>query len=114
MDIIKVENVKKDFKKYSRESGLWNALKSFFHREYEVINAIRTTSFGVEKGEILGYLGPNGAGKSTMIKLLTGILYPDTGKIEVMALNLQRQEKYVQNIGLFLGKKARLTGSSSS
>ncbi len=109
MDIIKVENVKKDFKKYSRESGLWNALKSFFHREYEVINAIRTTSFGVEKGEILGYLGPNGAGKSTMIKLLTGILYPDTGKIEVMGFEpFKDREKYVQNIGVVFGQKSTL------
>jgi ABC-2 type transport system ATP-binding protein len=109
MDIIFVKDVKKDFKKYSRESGLLNAVKSFFHREYEVVNAIRNASFSVKKGEILGYLGPNGAGKSTMIKLLTGILYPDSGKIEVMGFEpFKDREKYVQNIGVVFGQKSTL------
>jgi len=109
MDIITVNNVKKSFKKYSREQGLLNAIKSLFHREYEVVNAVKNVSFSVEKGEILGYLGPNGAGKSTMIKILTGILYPDSGTIKVLDYTpFDDREKYVQHIGVVIGQKSTL------
>ena len=109
MSIISVKDAKKHFKKYYRESGLLNAVKSFFHRRYETINAIKNISFTVKEGEILGYLGPNGAGKSTMIKLLTGILYPDGGEIKVMGFEpFKDREKYVQHIGVVFGQKSTL------
>jgi len=109
MEIISVVGIKKSFKKYSREQGLWNAIKSLFHREYETVDAIKKVSFSVEKGEIIGYLGPNGAGKSTVIKMLTGILYPDIGSIKVLGyIPFEDMEKYVQNIGVVMGQKSTL------
>ncbi|MFA5303106.1 MAG: ATP-binding cassette domain-containing protein [Candidatus Nanoarchaeia archaeon] len=109
MEIISVVGIKKSFKKYSREQGLWNAIKSLFHREYETVDAIKKVSFSVEKGEIIGYLGPNGAGKSTVIKMLTGILYPDIGSIKVLGyIPFEDREKYVQNIGVVMGQKSTL------
>lgn len=50
------------------------------------IKAVNNISFEVEKGDIIGYIGPNGAGKSTTVKMLTGILVPTTGEIEVKGL----------------------------
>ncbi|MDD4352875.1 MAG: ATP-binding cassette domain-containing protein [Candidatus Nanoarchaeia archaeon] len=112
MEIITVKKIKKSFKKYTREQGLWNAIKSLFQREYKLVEAIRNISFSVEKGEILGYLGPNGAGKSTVIKILTGILYPDSGSIEIMGyVPFDDREKYVQNIGVVMGQKSTLSWS---
>jgi viologen exporter family transport system ATP-binding protein len=109
MEIISVNGIKKTFKKYSREQGLLNAIKSLFHREYESVEAIKKVSFNVEKGEIIGYLGPNGAGKSTVIKMLTGILYPDKGFIKVLGYTpFDDREKYVQNIGVVMGQKSTL------
>jgi ABC-2 type transport system ATP-binding protein len=109
MEIISVCGIRKSFKKYSREQGLWNAIKSLFHRKYESIDAVKNASFGVEKGEILGYLGPNGAGKSTVIKMLTGIIYPDFGTINVLGYNpFNDREKYVQHIGVVMGQKSTL------
>ena len=110
MEIINAKGIKKSFRKYSREQGLWNAIKSLFHREYELVDAIKNISLCVEKGEILGYLGPNGAGKSTVIKILTGILYPDAGSIEVLGyIPFDDREKYVQNIGVVMGQKSTLS-----
>lgn len=47
------------------------------------VQVIDNLSFSVEKGEIIGILGPNGAGKTTTIRLLNGVLYPDSGRIRV-------------------------------
>jgi ABC-2 type transport system ATP-binding protein len=109
MNVITAQGLKKSFKKHSRDEGTWNAFKSLFRRKYETVEAVKGVSFNVEKGEILGYLGPNGAGKSTVIKMLTGILYPDAGSARCLAYTpwLQR-EKYVKNIGVVFGQKSTL------
>ena len=46
--------------------------------------AVKEMSFSIEKGEIVGFLGKNGAGKTTSLKILSGILYPTSGKAEVL------------------------------
>lgn len=109
MNVIKAEGLNKSFQKYSREKGLWSAFKSIFKRDYRIIHAVKDVSLTVKKGEVLGYLGPNGAGKSTVIKMLTGILYPDSGKAECLGYTpwLER-EKYVKNIGAVFGQKSTL------
>ena len=48
-------------------------------------------SFDISKGEVLGFLGPNGAGKSTTMKMITGFLAPDSGRIEIAGLDLEKQ-----------------------
>jgi len=107
--IISVEGLSKTFKKYTREEGFWNAFKSLFHREYEIVKAVDNVSFKVKKGEILGYLGPNGAGKSTVIKMITGVMHPDSGSAKCLGYTPWAQrEKYVKNIGVVLGQKSVL------
>ena len=109
MSFINVNHISKTFKVAKRERGLLASLKSFFKREYIYIDAVKDISFEIKKGEIVGYIGPNGAGKSTTIKILSGILTPDSGncKIWVMTPWLVR-EKYVSNIGVVFGQRSQL------
>ncbi|MDD4353045.1 MAG: ATP-binding cassette domain-containing protein [Candidatus Nanoarchaeia archaeon] len=108
-NIIEVKNVSKSFKKYKRGDSFFDAFKSLFHREFERIHALKNVNFEIKKGEILGYLGPNGAGKSTMIKLMCGILEPDSGTIKALNYTPSKdREKYVKNIGAVFGQKSNL------
>jgi ABC-type multidrug transport system ATPase subunit len=68
--------------------------------------AVDDISFQVARGEIMGFLGPNGAGKSTTIKMLTGMLTPQAGNVELLGLNITRNRKEVQaQIGVCFEEK---------
>lgn len=77
--MIQAEHLQKTFRVRKRNAGFKNAAKAFFSREYEEIHALNDVSFRIEDGEAVGYIGPNGAGKSSTIKILSGILTPDSG-----------------------------------
>lgn len=110
MSFIKVCNITKTFKVAKRNSGVKAALKSFFKRDYQYIDAVSDISFEIKKGEIVGYIGPNGAGKSTTIKMLSGILLPTSGKILVNDLDpFKDRKKYVSKIGVVFGQRSQLT-----
>ena len=109
MKHIVVKDLNKTFRVFERDAGLKNAIKSFFHRSYKEIHAVDNVSFEIKKGEIVGYIGPNGAGKSTTIKMLTGILKPDSGYINVAGFNpFKERTKYVSQIGVVFGQKSQL------
>ena len=109
MNILKVSNLTKTYKVAVRNSGLKNAFKSFIKKEYNEVKAVDDISFELKKGEIVGLIGPNGAGKSTTIKMLTGILKPDSGNIKVLGMNPSEDRvKYVKNIGVVFGQKSQL------
>lgn len=109
MSIIEVKNLNKEFKIKEKEKGIKGSIKSIVKPKYKEINAVDNISFSVEKGEILAFIGPNGAGKSTTIKMLTGILYPTSGNIEVMGLNPSKQRKQLAyKIGTVFGQKEQL------
>ena len=78
--MIELENVTKTYKVSKRDAGIKNAFKSYFKREYTEVKALENISFKINEGEMVGYIGPNGAGKSTTIKIMCGILTPDSGK----------------------------------
>jgi ABC-2 type transport system ATP-binding protein len=63
---------------------------------YGDVQAVDDVSFSVARGEILGFLGPNGAGKSTTIKMLTGQLRPDSGRIEMLGMDMPGQRETIQ------------------
>jgi viologen exporter family transport system ATP-binding protein len=80
-----------------------------FRRERVVVEAVKDISFRVERGELLGYLGPNGAGKSTTIKMLTGILVPSSGRVEVAGLEPSRRRiELAKRIGAMFGQRVQL------
>lgn len=108
-NIIHVENISKQFKISKREAGMKNAIKSFFKREYQTINALDDISFDIKPGEIVGYIGPNGAGKSTTIKIMCGILVPTSGECVVDGyVPWKDRKKYVKNIGVVFGQRSGL------
>jgi ABC-2 type transport system ATP-binding protein len=109
MSQIIVENLQKTFKVARRQPGLWNSLKSVAHREYKMIAALQGISFQLNAGELVGYIGPNGAGKSTTIKIMSGILTPDSGKCEIMGLiPWQQRIEHVRRIGVVFGQRTQL------
>lgn len=109
MDIIQVNALSKEYKVTRRDSGIKNALKSFVKRDYRIVKAVDNVSFSIKEGEIVGYIGPNGAGKSTTIKMLSGILKPDRGTINIMGMDpMVDRIKYVKEIGVVFGQKSQL------
>ena len=81
--MITMENVCKSYRIAKRNAGFKEACRALFHREYEEVAALKNVSFTIRDGEMVGYIGPNGAGKSSTIKILSGILTPDSGKVSV-------------------------------
>lgn len=107
--LIKVENLKKIYKISERKRGLPGRIANIFHPKYKKKIAVNGISFTINAGEAVGFIGPNGAGKSTTIKMLSGILYPDDGSIDVNGLSPNKNRtKYVQNIGVVFGQKSQL------
>jgi len=109
MSFIEVKQINKTFKVPIKSDGKFGTLKSFFNRKYRYIKAIDNISFSIKKGEIVGYIGPNGAGKSTTIKILSGILVPDSGKVKIKNMTPWKdRKKYVSNIGVVFGQRSQL------
>ncbi len=106
---IRVKGLKKTFKIKLKEKGFIGSIKGMFKTKYKKVNAVNDISFEVDKGEMIAFIGPNGAGKSTTIKMLTGILYPDQGEIEVMGIDPRRKRKQLAyEIGTVFGQKEQL------
>ena len=109
MSLIEVEHIVKTFRIPKAGKGLGGAVKSLFHREYEEKKAVDDISFTLEKGDMVGYIGPNGAGKSTTIKMLAGILTPDSGIVRVGGLIPSKQRKEnARQIGVVFGQRSQL------
>lgn len=109
MSFIEVRQISKTFRVAKKKSGLKEAFKSFIKREYLDVVAVDDISFSIEKGEIVGYIGPNGAGKSTTIKILSGILNPDSGECKIAGMTPWKERvKYVKKIGVVFGQKSQL------
>lgn len=107
--MIEVNNLQKHFKKTIKDPGLKGSVKSLFNKKTEVVKAVDGVSFSVPKGEILGFIGPNGAGKSTVIKMMTGILTPTGGTLEINGqIPTQNRKNYVKEIGVVFGQRTQL------
>ena len=103
MSYIDVRELRKTFTvRKKREKG-----KLF--REKDTVEALKGVSFTVEKGELVGYIGPNGAGKSTTVKILSGILTPDSGDVRVDGrIPWAQRREHVRNIGVVFGQRMQL------
>lgn len=109
MSIIEVNKLSKDFKVKTKEKGFKGSIKSMFKPKYKIVHAVKNINLNIEKGEIIAFIGPNGAGKSTTIKMLTGILYPDSGSIKVMGIDpVKERKKLAYEIGTVFGQKEQL------
>jgi ABC-2 type transport system ATP-binding protein len=109
MSQIIVEDLVKTFHLSIRAPGFWGSFRSLFRRERREIHALAGVSFSIDQGELVGYIGPNGAGKSTTVKILSGILVPDSGRVSVMGRTpwLDRID-HVRKIGVVFGQRTQL------
>ncbi len=109
MSIIQIDNLSKHFQVLNKHQGLGGAFKDLFSRDYRTVKAVDNISMSIEKGEMVGFVGPNGAGKSTTIKMMTGVLEPTSGSINIDGYIPYKQRiKYVKNIGVVFGQRTQL------
>ncbi|MEK6624926.1 MAG: ATP-binding cassette domain-containing protein, partial [Bdellovibrionota bacterium] len=84
-------------------------MSNLFAPQKKEITAVNDISFSVNYGERIAFIGPNGAGKSTVIKMLTGILFPTDGRIQVLGLNpMTERKKLAYQIGTVFGQRSQL------
>ena len=109
MSQIIVQNLVKRFRIAERPPGLLGALRGVVRRRYHTIDALDGVSFRIERGELVGYIGPNGAGKSTTIKIISGILVPDSGRCEILGrVPWDDRKAHVARIGVVFGQRTQL------
>jgi ABC-2 type transport system ATP-binding protein len=107
--MITLEKINKTFRVAKRRAGFRRAVQALFSREYELVRALSDVSFTVRDGEMVGYIGPNGAGKSTTIKIMCGILTPDSGTCEIDGRTPWRERvAHVRGIGVVFGQRSQL------
>lgn len=109
MPQILVQDLAKTFRVAEREPGALGAVRGLLRRRWRAVEALKGVSFSLEQGELLGFIGPNGAGKSTTIKILSGILQPDSGQVSVDGLVPWRdRQKHVGRVGVVFGQRTQL------
>lgn len=107
--MITMEHVCKSYKVAKRNAGMKEACKSLFLRKTEKIQALSDVSFTIQDGEMVGYIGPNGAGKSSTIKILSGILSPDSGRCMIDGhIPWKDRIEHVKHIGVVFGQRSQL------
>ena len=107
--MIRARELTKHFQVHKRPPGLLPALRSLFHRSYDLVKAVDGVSFTIQRGERVGFLGPNGAGKTTTLKVLSGLLHPTSGEAMVEDhVPFRRQASFLGKITLVMGQKSQL------
>lgn len=103
--IIKAENLQKDYSVKTKQ-GFW---KDALFPKFKNVSAVKDESFSIDRGESVALLGPNGAGKTTTMKMLSGLLFPTSGKLEVLGFfPFDRKNEYLKRIGLVMGNRSGL------
>ncbi len=107
--MIQVENLCKHFEIRNHHKNSFGVLQNFFKPDSRILKAVNDISFSIAKGEMVGYLGPNGAGKSTTLKMLSGLLVPTSGRLEVNGfVPWKSRQAYVAKIGAVFGQRSSL------
>ncbi len=106
---VRAHNLRKVYRVAEKEPGFADTLRHFVRRRYREVEAVRGVSFVIEPGEIVGFLGANGAGKTTTLKMLTGLIYPSGGELEVLGhVPYRREAAFLRQITLVMGNKQQL------
>lgn len=106
---ITVEKLNKVYPVANKQPGLKGSLEHFFRRSYHTIEAVKQVSFQIQPGEVVGFLGPNGAGKTTTLKMLTGLIHPSSGSVQVAGyIPFRRETAFLKKITLVMGQKQQL------
>lgn len=106
---IIVDHLLKDFEVTEKQPGLVGSIKSIISPKKKKIHALKNISFTIQPGELVGFIGPNGAGKTTTLKILSGLLYPTAGFIQVLEYDpWERRPEFLKQIALVMGQKNQL------
>ena len=104
--MISVKNLTKIYKTPTKSGNL---IKNFFNPSYKSYEAVSDISFEIGENELVGFIGPNGAGKTTTLKMLSGILFPTKGKIDILGFTpFEKDTKFLKQIGFVMGQKNQL------
>jgi ABC-2 type transport system ATP-binding protein len=107
--LIRVVGLAKEYRVFDKPEGLLASVRSLFHRESRVVEAVRGVDFSVERGEFVALLGPNGAGKTTLLKLLSGIITPTRGAATVLGhVPWLRADDFRRRFALVMGQRNQL------
>lgn len=107
--VIHVKDLSKSFSVKEPSHGILGAMKALFCTKTKSLPAIQDICFQIAKGERVAFIGPNGAGKSTTIKMLTGILYPTSGTLEVLGMTPWKNRRSLgYQIGTVFGQRTQL------
>lgn len=107
--MIEVQNLSKTFRVYKKNPGLLGTLQAILHRQWIEKAALKNIHLRVDPGEIVGLVGANGAGKTTLVKILSGIIHPTAGQVQVMGYTPhERKYDFRKQIALIMGQKAQL------
>lgn len=109
MNIIETEYLTKKYKRYKKQEGLRGSIKGLFKREYEEKTAVSDVALSIEEGEFVGLIGPNGAGKTTLVKMLTGIIAPTSGRVNVLGYYPNDlKNEFKEQYAVVMGQKSQL------
>src|SRR5438105_8369746 len=107
--VVELSGVRKVYRQRVRSARLGDLLGNLLRPRIRVVEALRGVDLTVRRGEVVAYAGPNGAGKSTTIKLLSGLLAPDSGTVRVLGMDPVRDRvRYVSRIGVVFGQRTEL------
>ncbi len=106
---IITHELNREFKVRLKAEGLAASLRNFFSPVSKTVNAVNDLELQIRPGDIVGFLGPNGAGKTTTLKMLSGLLVPSSGSIEVLGYTpFNRDHTFLKSISLVMGQKQNL------
>ncbi len=109
MSAIVARQLSKTYRVSRKQPGAMGTLRHFLRRSYRTIEAVKAVSLAIEPGEFVGFLGPNGAGKTTALKMLTGLVHPTSGMVEVVGHTpFRRQRDFLRQITLVMGNKQQM------
>ena len=107
--IIRASGLSKTYRISEKQPGLAGTIQHLLRRRHRDVLAVDGISFTIEPGEIVGFLGPNGAGKTTTLKMLTGLIHPSGGELEVPGHQpYRRQARFLRQITLVMGNRQQL------
>ena len=107
--IIRASGLSKTYRISEKQPGLAGTIQHLLRRRHRDVLAVDGISFTIEPGEIVGFLGPNGAGKTTTLKMLTGLIHPSGGELEVAGHEpFRRQARFLRQITLVMGNRQQL------
>jgi len=107
--VVIVDRLIKNFEVTERKKGLLGSISSLLKPKKKTVRALKRISFSIEEGELVGFIGPNGAGKTTTLKLLSGLLFPTDGFVQVLGFDpWDRKPEFLKDVSLVMGQKNQL------